>query len=138
MKPLTVLEIDALVEMLKTLIGAQVQEIKLAGDALVLGVFTTATGKAWLVIDMNAHAPAIVFAKALSYALGKATKPIVLFLRAHLQGQRLVHVERDVTYGRVVSLQFEGFDGAECELNVRLFPHGQNVIVSAGQKNGLG
>ncbi len=62
-------------------------------------------------------------------------KPIVLFLKAHARNLRLSEVRVDREKGRVVTFVYVGTENRFCEIEVRLIPHGVNVIISSGGKS---
>lgn len=62
-------------------------------------------------------------------------KPIILFLRAHARNLRLSDIFVDHELGRVVRLIYSGTENRECHLELRLFPHGVNVIIKAQEKS---
>lgn len=62
-------------------------------------------------------------------------KPIVLFLKAHARNLRLKNIIVEELKGRIVRLQYEGSEGRFCEIEIRLIPHGVNVIISSQGKS---
>lgn len=130
MKAWTVSELDNVTASLKALLGARLQEIKTAGQDLVLG-FYSGGEMLWLWVDLNAIRPSLLPWTELPVSLVAKKSPLNLFLRAHFDGHKLSGVERVKEAGRVVVLTFAG--GQTLEL--RLFPHGANVIAKAGDKS---
>lgn len=61
----------------------------------------------------------------------KSQTPLTLFLKAHFLGKPLRGVSFQAEYGRVLKLYFEN----EFFIELRLFPHGQNVIASTQDKS---
>lgn len=131
MKAWTVAELDNVIASLKALLGARLQEIKAAGNDLALGFFTRGE-MLWLWADLNALRPSLLPWTEIPLTLeNKKKTPLNLFLRAHFDGHKLTGVERVVAAGRVVLLSFSGGQ----TLEIRLFPHGCNVIARAGEKS---
>lgn len=130
MKAWTVSELDNVSSSLKALLGARLQEIKTSGHDLVLG-FYSAGEMLWLWLDLNALRPSLLPWTELPISLTTKKSPLNLFLRAHFDGHKLSAVERVAAAGRVVVLTFSGGQ----TLEIRLFPHGANVIARAGDKS---
>ncbi|MBL7686502.1 MAG: hypothetical protein JNJ49_00600 [Bdellovibrionaceae bacterium] len=132
-------EIEGLADELRSLQGAQLQEVEvepspeLGGKkpgALRLGFFLPG-GVRWVIVDYDVLMPAlIVFPKGVAPRPLKKTKlrrPLELFLRSHFVGSRLSAVGLRVDLGRALDLYF----GPERRLELHLFPHGRNVIAHA-------
>ncbi len=131
MKAWTVLELDNVVASLKALLGARLQEIKALGNDLALGFYSNGD-MLWLWVDLNALRPSLLPWTQLPLPLeSKKKSPLNLFLRAHFDGHKLTAVERLSAAGRVVQLTFSGGQSLE----IRLFPHGANIIARAGEKS---
>lgn len=133
MKMWTVSELDNVVGSLKPLLGARLQEVQTAGSDVVLG-FYTPSGLLWLWIDMNALRPTLLPWSELPLRIKSEKSPLNLFLRAHFVSHSLQSAERVVAEGRVVRLVFSSAPGQSSELEIRLFPHGRNVVARAGGK----
>lgn len=129
MKPLSQGELQNLALELKTLEGSRLQEVKLAGDLLALGLYRD--GIVWLVFDLSSQSPQVLMLEDFSLLkVREDKKPIVLFFRAHLLGARLDAIEAPLDLGRVLRLSFS----YDRELELRLFPRGANAIVRAQDK----
>lgn len=129
MKAWTVSELDNIVASLKALLGARLQEIKSTDHDLVMGFYSQGA-LLWLWADLNALRPSLLPWTELPLGLTSKKSPLNLFLRAHFDGHKLVDVRREIRWGRVVTLVFS----AGQELEIRLFPHGTNVVARAGEK----
>lgn len=130
MKAWTVFELDNVTASLKALLGARLQEIKTAGNDLVLGFYTNGE-MLWLWLDLNAIRPSLLPWTELPLPLHSKKSPLNLFIRAHFDGHKLTSLERVAEWGRLVRLTFSGGQ----TLEIRLFPHGANVIARAGEKS---
>jgi predicted ribosome quality control (RQC) complex YloA/Tae2 family protein len=131
-KAWTVPELDNIVASLKPLVGARLQEVQTSESDLVLG-FYTPQGVLWLWADLNAIRPCLLPWTELPLHVPARKNPLNLFLRAHFSSQVLRAVERPEHQGRVVLFKF-GKDEDHLELEIRLFPHGRNVLARAGDK----
>lgn len=130
MKPLSVIEVQNLALELKTFEGSRLQEVRLCRDLFCLGLYGESLY--WLVFDLNANSPQVVVLPNLDVLkLREEKKPIVLFTKANLLRASLTRVEADLAMGRVLVLGFS--NNGICEL--RLFPHGPNVIVQSQGKS---
>jgi predicted ribosome quality control (RQC) complex YloA/Tae2 family protein len=132
MKAWTVPELDNVISTLKPLIGGRLQEIQTSDSDLVLG-FYTPKGVLWLWVDLNATRPNLLPWAQLPLVLKNHKSPLNLFLRAHFRDRVLRSIERRAQEGRVVLLTF-GKEEDQLELELRLFPHGRNVLARAGEK----
>ncbi len=91
----------------------------------------------WLWVDLTPNSPLVfVDVVGLSYEKSKAVSPMLLFLRAHFIGRRLINVRHERDQGRIVKLSFtdEDHDAESCVLELRLFPGGANLLARAGAK----
>lgn len=129
MKGWSVSELDNIVASLRPLVGARLQEVQTSDDDLILG-FYTPQGMLWLWIDLNATKPCLLPWTELPLQVPPRKNPLHLFLRAHFDGKVLRGVERPEHKGRVVLLTF----GENRQLEIRLFPHGRNVLARADEK----
>lgn len=129
MKSWSVLELDNVIASLKALLGARLQEIKTAGNDVVLG-FYSGGSMLWLWLDLHAIRPSLLPWSDLPLPVISKKSPLHLFLRAHFDGAKLTAVDRIESAGRAVILRFAGGQ----ELEIRLFPHGANAIARAGEK----
>lgn len=73
---------------------------------------------------------ALIFVEKLPWSLQKRQKPLSLFLKAHFLSKSLQAVGYSEDWGRIIHLVF----GNEHKIEIRLFPHGQNVIAEANNK----
>jgi predicted ribosome quality control (RQC) complex YloA/Tae2 family protein len=133
MKAWTVSELDNIAASMRPLVGARLQEVQTSESDLVLG-FYTPKGILWLWADLNAAKPCLLPWTRLPLHVPAKKNPLHLFLRAHFASRVLRSVERPEHQGRVVILKF-GKPEDELELEIRLFPHGRNVIARAGEKH---
>jgi predicted ribosome quality control (RQC) complex YloA/Tae2 family protein len=118
-----------LAALLKPLIGARLQEIETTDTDLVLGFYSFGE-LLWLWIDMNATRPCLLPWSELPFRVNGKKTPLNLFLRAHFRDRVLREVERSRAQGRVIHFYF-----GEAELEVRLFPHGRNIVARAEGKS---
>jgi predicted ribosome quality control (RQC) complex YloA/Tae2 family protein len=132
-KAWTVAELDNIVTSLRPLVGARLQEVQTSESDLVLG-FYTPRGVLWLWADLNAVRPCLLPWTELPLHVPARKNPLQLFLRAHFSARVLRAVERPEHQGRVVLLKF-GKPEDQLELEIRLFPHGRNVLARAGDKH---
>lgn len=133
MKAWTVSELDNIVASLRPLVGARLQEVQTSESDLVLG-FYTPKGLLWLWVDLNAIRPCLLPWSELPLHVPARKNPLHLFLRAHFDGKVLRSVERPEHQGRVVWLKFGKVEDG-LELEIRLFPHGRNILAHAGEKH---
>jgi hypothetical protein len=145
MKAWTVSELDYVVGLLQPLVGNRLQEVQTAESDVLLG-FYSPDGLLWLWIDLNAIRPCLLPWSDLPLRLKSGKSPLNLFLRAHFVNRVLREVRRDEQEGRVVHLVFGGAGGrhpstegdptgGRAELEVRLFPHGRNILARAAGKH---
>lgn len=132
MKAWTVSELDNVVASLKPLIHARLQEVQTSDSDLVLG-FYTPKGLLWLWVDLNAIRPCLLPWSELPLHMPMRKTPLNLFLRAHFVDRVLREIERPKEQGRVVILKFGKAEDV-LELELRLFPHGRNVIARTEDK----
>ncbi len=126
MKPLTISELELLAEDLRTLVGGQVQ--KVMGSSNEFGLALWKSGKLnWIWVVLDKKTPLLLLLDE-PRRLKKITTPLQLFLNAHFGEKKLTAVEFDPHLGRVLSLAF-----SDAKLEVRLFPHGVNLIATCGR-----
>ncbi|MEO0335272.1 MAG: hypothetical protein AAF202_02700 [Pseudomonadota bacterium] len=130
MKALNILELDSLVEAIGSFEEAELQSVVVSKREFALRFHSGKQGF-WLVVDMNPQCPAALFLDTLSVELMKAKSPIGLFLSAHFVGRSIKSAERVQQYGRVVRLHLS----EERLIELRLFPHGQNLILKTPDKS---
>ncbi len=132
MRALSLQEIDNLVLSLRTFVGARLQEAVVGKSGCGLGLF--AAGEiVWLWFDAHTWSPMLLPMTEVPEGNLKPHKPLLLFLRAHFIGQRLVEVHRREDLGRGVELQF-GDEEEPRAVEIRLWPHGGNLLALAESK----
>ncbi len=131
MKPLNAGEVENLVEDLKDLLGARLQEIQTGGRELGLGLYHKADIH-WVWIDMNPTSPMLLRLERAPKHL-RERSPLSLFLKAHGKNLNLREVLQPLKAGRILSLLF-GPDSDPLTVEIRLFPHGENIIVEKSNK----
>jgi predicted ribosome quality control (RQC) complex YloA/Tae2 family protein len=129
MKPLNDAEIESLAQDLGEILGAQLQEIRGAGLVLALGLYIKGRSH-WLWIDLRPACPSLLRWPEPPVNL-KGRLPLALFLQAHGKNLRLSGVKKEK--GRVLCLTF-GREPDPLQLEIRLFPHGGNVIARKGDR----
>jgi hypothetical protein len=128
-RPLHAEDVARLAQQIRDLGPARFQEAEFWGpEILALGFY--AHQMTWLEIRLDARAPTALLQSAEGRAKSTA-KPLTLFLRSHFLGHVISHVEAPPEFGRVLRLYFP----LERWLEVRLFPHGVNVIAYAEGKS---
>lgn len=136
LKSLTPKNLDHIVESLKPLYGFRFQEVQTSDQDVLIGLW----GKGdlhWLFFDLQIQRPMVFLLPDPSPVKIKTKdKPLKLFLKAHAVGLTFVKVERKQDEGRILRLYFESPKSPEfnCEIEARLFPHGQNIIVKSKGK----
>lgn len=127
MKALSARETENLMGLLATMVGCKLQAAEGYAKGLVLR-FYGAGGPIWCIVEMDPVRPLLLLTPEEPKGLTKSSKPLVLFLKAHLLGKPLTAVTSPET--RVLKLELRAGS-----LEVRLFPHGENVIAEAGGKS---
>ena len=138
-KSLNINELDIICQVLRLYRGGQLQEIRFSGLHFEFG-FWFQGKKFWWHLYLNARYP--LFFPLPQARLSKKTqnKPIYLFLKAHALGKKLEFVERPHKMGRVILVglkttpPLDSEKNSVCEIEIRLFPHGQNLIVRSQGK----
>lgn len=127
-------QLQSLISSLKPYVyGAQLQDIALNQNYLLLQHHLK--GSITIGFELRPLMP------RLGYFFGDIpkskylVKPIVLFLRAHARNLRLSDIFVDQELGRVIRLVYSSSDDRSCHLELRLFPHGVNVIIKAQEKS---
>lgn len=133
MRPLTDDELALIASDLQELLGAQLQEVVQSEQELGLG-FYHRQQIVWLWFDMDSRRPVVLRFLGKPPPRRKLTKPLLLFIRAHLVGRRLQSLAMNVAQGRVLEFSFHDPGGEEFRLEARLFPRGANLSVVAGTK----
>lgn len=132
MKPCSISELDKLVQHLSFLEESRLQEILVSPNSLGLGFWAHQLW--WVWIQMDPRLPLLLPLQEPPNIKKSLKKPIGLFLNRHAKGGRWVALKRPLGMGRVLELTImktESPSGVEhnCQIEIRLFPHGQNIIV---------
>ena len=135
--PLNLTETVQIAMSLQALVGAQLQEC-LQTDRGELGLgFYHDRDMLWLWIDLRPQRPMIVRFEGKPPQRKKIPRPLTLFLKSRFLGRRLESVHADLSRGRVLIFKFHRAQSEKSkdpvELEVRLLPHGQNVIAKDGK-----
>lgn len=131
MKALKISDLNIIVETLQALCGRDLQEIVVSKRDVALG-FRSEHSITWVVIDLFSRSPSVWSMERIPFRLEKQKTPLELFLKSHFKGKTLERVFRDESLGRVIHFTFHPEGAAEMEL--RLIPHGQNIILKSGAK----
>lgn len=123
MTPLNLSELQLIISKLQTLTGSRLQEIRSGANWYEL-TFYYRRELHPVLIELSNKSPALLPIAAPSSWKSKKT-PTQLFIHAHVRDKYLTEVRLVEGRGRVVELLFD--NGATMEL--RLYPHGQNLIV---------
>lgn len=138
-------EIDVSIEEISQCLGSQVQGVGFFNETLFIDfyqhrVFDTPTSGQKLRLVMYAKAPkaAIFITDQFRAKIKSQTKPIYLFSKAHLIGATFVNIERDLSLGRVVRLDFvnKNEKGQDVEISIvqNLIPVAWNLSIQLGTK----
>jgi hypothetical protein len=84
----------------------------------------------WVVVDLDSQKP-VVCVRSGSLPIKNKQTPVKLFLEAHFEKKNLTTVQVKQGFGRVLEMNF----GDEHQIEIRLFPRGQNVLVRAEKKS---
>jgi predicted ribosome quality control (RQC) complex YloA/Tae2 family protein len=137
-QPLTVAEVIHVAGRLQTLVGAQLQECVQTASELGLALYHEREVQ-WLWFDLHPLRPLVVRIEGKPPGRKKLQRPLSLFLKSRFVGRRLASVHADLAQGRVLVFRFHRAKEEEAEglpeIEVRLFPHGQNVIARDGDKS---
>jgi predicted ribosome quality control (RQC) complex YloA/Tae2 family protein len=133
MKALTNTELQHIAETIRPLVGAQLQEVQQTETEFGLG-FYNAGDMEWLWFDLDPREPMLLVFHDDPPLRPKLTKPLLLFTRAHFVGHRLKAVEFDESAGRILRFEFSSPPGEQRILEARLYPHGQNLLLTAADK----
>ncbi|NQZ00665.1 MAG: hypothetical protein HRT45_08355 [Bdellovibrionales bacterium] len=129
MKALNILELDSLVEAIEAFGEAELQTA-IVSDRDFAFRFHGAEKSFWLCLDMNPQAPVVVLLDYLPIKFAKKKSPLGLFVEAHFVGASLTAAKRLPQFGRVLELHFN----EDKSMQLRLFPHGQNLILNSSEK----
>jgi predicted ribosome quality control (RQC) complex YloA/Tae2 family protein len=123
---------------LQVLVGAQFQEVIQTQSEVGLGFFH-AGQTLWLWLDLNPQRPLLLRLEGKAPSRKKITRPLLLFLRSHFLGRRLQAVSAAQDQGRILLLRFHRHPDENqtglCEIEIRLFPRGQNMIARVDRKS---
>lgn len=137
LSPLTLAEVGQIAIDLQELVGAQLQDCLQTSSEFGLA-FYHRKETLWLWFDLNPLRPLVIRRFGKPPPRKKITRPLSLFMKSRFVGRRLESVRADLERGRVLLFRFhravDEETQAPCELEVRLFPHGQNVIARDGDK----
>lgn len=136
-KPLSLAEVVGIASELQSFVGAQLQDCLQTTSELGLALYQQ--GKLiWLWFDLQPLRPLVV--RILSekpLPRKKIKRPLTLFLRSRFLGRRLSTIQADIQRGRILLFSFHRSESenssAPIYLEVRLFPHGQNVLAIDGE-----
>lgn len=128
-------------ELQRSLVGAQIQDCIQTPSELGLGFYHSGE-MLWLWFDLQPLRPLVVRINGKPPARKKIQRPLTLFLRSRFFGRRLASVTADPERGRILIFSFHRGRAEEtteetagpCEIEARLFPHGQNIIARDGEK----
>ena len=84
-------------------------------------------------MDPQSPCPFMFRQKDLPLFFSKREKPVQLFLKTHTVGTKTTHFFVNVDKGRILFLEFQS-PSRKSTLEIRLFPHGQNILVQSGGK----
>lgn len=137
-EPLTSVEVANIATALQSLVGAQIQDCLQTTSEFGLA-FHHERETLWLWLDLNPSRPLVVRIHGRAPSRKKVTRPLLLFVKAHVLGRRLESVRAELSRGRILILTFHRSAAEEttgpCEIEARLYPHGQNIIVRDGPKS---
>lgn len=134
MKPLTLVEVEQIVDVLSALVGAQLQEVIANDRGLAMGFYQE--GMTYLVLDLSQQNPGLfLFEQIPFWRKSPQPKPVSLFLNSHGKNLFLRDVKVDNERGRVVTIYLEGL-GRSCELELILIPKQSNLIIKAREAAG--
>jgi len=135
---LSLAEIELIAAELNALSGARLQDVFQTKTEIGLEFYHNRE-TIWLWLDLDPLRPMIVRLNAVPPRRQKVVRPLALFLRSRFVGRRLASAHVDRERGRILILNFHRAPDEEeqgaCELEIRLFPHGQNVIARDGNKS---
>jgi predicted ribosome quality control (RQC) complex YloA/Tae2 family protein len=135
-KPLSLPEFTQIALSLQSMVGAQLQDCVQTESEVGLA-FYHERETVWLWFDLNPLKPLLVRVHGKPPARKKITRPLSLFIKARFVGRRLESVRADLVRGRILVMTFHRSREEDVqespELEVRLFPHGQNVIAHDGK-----
>lgn len=122
MKALNIKEVAELAKSLSSAIACRLQNVE-SGENWVSFMFYGRGEEKHFTISLSPQLPIVLPLEAPRQHRRK-TIPIQLFLRAHFENHFLSKVLFNEGDGRVITLEFSN----QAQLEVRLYPHGQNLI----------
>jgi predicted ribosome quality control (RQC) complex YloA/Tae2 family protein len=132
MKSYSLVELRTFVQQLRSLIGAQLQEVRAHELGLSLGFWNK--NMTWLVLDMSKACPlALIFDDNDPLEKAKKTKPLGLFIHSHLENKKLSDCEMSDNFGRVFTLILSRHE-VEAYLEISLIPHRPNITAMINGK----
>lgn len=131
MKPLRHSEVKKLCDVFQVLLDSKIQNCHTFKTGFVLECFKHNQTFFWL-FDLNPQAPFCGLFDKSPVALLKSKKPLSLFLNAHSKNKRISKISYNETLGRGFCFEV-GYEEV-VKVEVRLFPHGQNLIVTFQDK----
>ena len=132
MESLNIYELDLICRELGRCRGGRLQELRFSGTHFEWA-FWVGGQKSWWHLSMEALTPLLLPVSQPKLSKKSQNKPIYLFLKAHALGKKLETFKRCQKLGRVLFMTLKGADSS-CEIEMRLFPHGQNLIVRGSGK----
>ena len=137
-KPLTIGEVVSIATELQALVGSQLQDCLQTTSELGLSFYHEGES-VWLWTDLNPRAPLMVRVYGKPPPRKKIARPLTLFIKSRITGRRLASVHADLARGRVLVFRFhrsvEEVNAGVCEIEVHLFPSGQNVVARDDAKS---
>ena len=136
MKSINTQELDLICRKLQHCESGQLQEIRFSENCFDFG-FWLQGKKYWWHLSLDVLRPILLPMDKARLPKKSQNKPIYLFLKAHALGKKLKTVTHPPKMGRVLYLVLKGLHpnpASMCEIEMRLFPHGQNLIVSSDNK----
>ncbi|MES2855782.1 MAG: hypothetical protein V4692_07960 [Bdellovibrionota bacterium] len=134
--PMTLKEVLNVSGELQALVGAQLQECVQSTAEFGLGLYHDRKVR-WLWFDLDPQRPLVIKLDDPPH-IKKLTRPLSLFIRSHFRGRRLKSVTARLSEGRVLVFDFhrssEEEGSGEISIEVRLLPHGQNIIATFNDK----
>lgn len=132
MKPYSLRELQKHVLELRSLIGAQLQDIETHPKGLAFSFYKR--GQMWWILDLNQQTPmSLLFYEHSPWGKKQAPKPVSLFLNSHAKNLYLSKVELKENAGRVFEVEWMG-PHKVCNMEVHLVPKAVNVIVHTEDK----
>ena len=124
-------ELDTIIDVCQTLVGSRLQDVMADEKNLGLG-FYHHDRVLWVWFDLSPTNPMMIPLLQAPFKIKKKI-PLSLFLHAHFKGHRLLGIQRNLEYGRVVELSF-GSEEAPRRLEVRLFRSQVNALAYSEDK----